>query len=62
VHRGPSSDSGFPQGAKVRAKVAAPAIMPAGRADVDLDALTDKVQRKLLRQLAAERERKGSLR
>jgi hypothetical protein len=38
-----------------------PVAAPRVAAPVDVDALVDKVQRKLLRRLAAERERKGGL-
>jgi hypothetical protein len=33
----------------------------AGAPEIDVDALVDKVQRKLLRRLAAERERRGGI-
>jgi len=55
---------GPPPGAVVARPVAVPAAPPAesARPSIDIDALVDKVQRKLMRNLAAERERKGGLR
>ena len=57
--RGPALDVSSPQGA-----LAAPSAtrLAGARGEINLDVLTDKVQRKLLRRLAVEQERKGGLR